>query len=68
MHTRDATQAIVGKGKTFTLLEDEALKPYLDKLEPADGGAAPGEAMEARAPPMAQLRKRRESQQKSSVA
>lgn len=51
-HIRPSGQAIVGKDALLTILEDDALKPYIDKLEPpADGGAAAvagGDAMEVR--------------------
>ena len=52
-----AAQAIVGKGMSFTILEDEALKPYLEGLEPAaaaSAGAMEDEAEPAAAPPAAE--------------
>jgi 20S proteasome subunit alpha 6 len=42
----NASIALVGKNQAYTLLEGDALKPYLDQLEVKGGGAAGGDEAE----------------------
>lgn len=53
LSSKNCSVAIVGKGLSFTLLEDDAVAPYVDALKEEEGAAAPEAVMEEAAAPAA---------------
>lgn len=53
LSSKNCSVAIVGKGLAFTLLEDDAVAPYVDALKEEEGAAAPEAVMEEAVAPAA---------------